>query len=552
MTFTYNNVTNVINLGTITKFSNTVQKRVAVTPIVSLNMQSAFPIESGNSQSYSISFTHYNGQNGETNEEWYRKVTTLIDRWQARTNGCLLNYTPSSDNPYHGDIIKNMGGYVKSISRTFNSEYNEIITGTLEFCVGTMYVNEDLEMKGMGAEEPYEKMSILISDSAQTNWYAILYGGNTGSDKYNCIDSVTISGGVEEPFETATIIIPKKKLMEQIPALYGDIVDGQNRLLINCMGKHNMYVDQVKISKQNINIRGITYAQWYQQRSVQADVTSTPYAHIMQFLTDARNGVSYSAENIITNFDSNSDPDGLNTENITFKTGTKIWRALQVCATMLRCRIFFADNKAYLLDYTKKIEDEDTCWVDSVDLYGSNEFRGRVVGEGNMDEDGSAPVKNTVTVVTTDDNGNTVSNEYSDALSVARYDIQSKGTIQVPELNKSVGEQFAMNHLRYIREPQRTVTFTLKEMYGQSGQPNKVWKSYFGASAQTRTIIDRDSSDMVLNTSYLNSQPAYNKLILSSYKRQFPKGVCEYTFGTVANIDLANNVSQTANTLNTL
>ena len=40
------------------------------------------------------------------------------------------------------------------------------------------------------------------------------------------------------------------------------------------------------------------------------------------------------------------------------------------------------------------------------------------------------------------------------------------------------------------------------------------------------------------------------KLALSSYTRKFPEGTCEYTFGTIKNIDLSSYASEVSNSLN--
>lgn len=560
----------VIDLGVVTKITDTVQKKVMLTPIVSLDMQSAFPIETGNSQSYSISFSRKNPPvvnddsldvNDWSNSKWYRWMTKAIDRWQARTNGCILKYTPKSDNIYQGDIISEVGGYVKSIGRTYDVSYNEVISGTLTFVVGTMYVNGiDPEVGRNEYTENYTSQYILISDSEEINWYPLHYGDVTSvNEEYDCIDSMTIKGGVEDPFETAQITIPKKKLMEQIPALYGDIVDGKNKILIHCMGTHTMYLEQAKTSGSNFILNACTYAQRYQQSVIDADITGNPLNIITGILEDPKYGFFYKGSNrFITNI---LETDALNDVRITIPKNTIVWRALQICATMLRARMFFADDRAYLIDYTRQVSDTYTRWVETVDpddrdAIGGYQFYRRMVSTGEIDPEGLAPVKNSVVISYTPDPEDTEDDgqdEFHDPddLSFDKYGSLAKGNIRVPELvGNNQARTFAQNHLIYIREPQRSITFTIKEMYGASGSPSKIWQSFFGASAQVGTIYDRVNTDVVRNSSTLHNGPAYQKLCLSSYKRSFPKGTCEYTFGTVANVDLSNYASQVTNTLN--
>ena len=535
----------VVSLGTIKSISNTFQKKANVTPIVSLNMQSAFPLETGNSQSISISFQHYNGQDGKTNAEWYTELTQFVDRWQAKTNGCILNLTPPEAFPYQGDLFKNVGGYVKSLTRAYTSDFNELISGSLEFVVGTMCVNDvDPGDAGEGAV-PYSSMYVLISDSKQLNWYPIMYGGDAYSE-YNCIDSMTISGGLEDPFEHVEIKMPKKKLLELYPMLQGDIIDRQNLLMMDCLGARSMFVDQVKMSSNTVTIKAICHAQYYQERSITGTLTGKPYYIIQNILSSARYGVKFDlATQLVTNYSENE----FNNYKLTIPSGTKVWRALQICATILRCRMFFADNMAYLLDYTLPIDDEHTMFIETIDLQGSNDYRRRVVSDTEIDPEGFAPVKNTAVIDAADASEEVYD---PDKISYDKYESLSKGTIRVPEISGMLIQYFGQNHLIYLREPQRSATFTIKEMYGRSGFATKLWKSQFGVSAQAGMIVDRTNSDYVTNVSYLfdDGTCAYQKLCLSSYVRSFPEGTCKYTFGTVANVDLSNNISQTTNTLN--
>ena len=125
-------------LGAITNVTETVQKRTGITPVVTKGMQRAFPIETGNSHSYDLSFTRKNPENAVesgtdstrwSNAYWYRQLTNIMDRWQARTDGFMLYYEEDNTNPNFPSF--SAGGYVKSISRTYNLNYNEVISGSL-------------------------------------------------------------------------------------------------------------------------------------------------------------------------------------------------------------------------------------------------------------------------------------------------------------------------------------------------------------------------------------------------------------------------------------
>lgn len=553
-----------IDLGTVISISNTVRKTGMITPIVSQNMQSAFPIESGNSQSYSISFTrkHPLGWKPEddsrevdsskwSNAYWYARLTDAVDRWQTRTNGTNLRYiNDDHDNIYLPSL--NLDGYIKQIDRVYNNNYNEVITGSLDYVVGTMYIGEP---KNDG--EDYNDIYILMSDAKCENWYVILYVQDT-TEKFNCVESFTMTGGVEDPFEHVTIKMPQKKLMEQIPALaeVGGIVNGRNKLYIKGFGEHSMFVQQVETNDSTVTVSAYTDAQKYKASALDVTLVNSPSKIILDILTDPSTGISFQdggvANSIMRRY--RTDLDGV---EVTIPAGTLKYRALQICATLLRCRIFFADNKAYIVDYTAPREETEGYTVigepftytgaKNIDLRDKVSFGRRCIGKTSTDPTGLDPVKNQASMQYSDGTVG-VSIPYSiDALEQPL----DKGTIKVPELSKELAQTFGENYLTYLCEPQRAMTFTLKEVYSASGVRTKKWESYFGPSAMLDTIADVYTSETVSNLSIKDDgSRATQKLALSTYTRSYPKGTCEYTFGMIASVGLSDNISQTTNTLN--
>lgn len=560
-------VDRTIDLGTIVSISNTVQKRGQVTPIVSQNMQSAFPIETGNSQTYSISFkrvqpqgwtsSHDTGTDSRrwSNAHWYSMLTDAVDRWQTRTNGTRLEYTSRGENAYLPDLY--LDGYIRSLSRTYSNSYNEVISGTLEFTVGTMYINERKTLDPT-RNESYGDMYIMMSDAQGDRWFVILYPRDT-TGQYSCVESFTITGGLEDPFEHATIRIPKKKLMEQIPVLAEPlgIIDGCNKIFIKGMGEHAMFVDQVETG-DTIVLKAFTNAQCYKSVALGIEMQNRPSRILRDILMDPTYGVAFDEDHIIYKYQSS-----LDSNPVTIPAGTMVYRALQICATMLKCRLFFADNKAYFVDYTVKSGitsgyarsgNPFISEISNVNLRDRNSFGRRTIGTSTTDETGLAPVKNQATIVCRKetDNGNvssTVTPRIDGSISVFRT--LDKGTIQVPELTEDQALVFGMNHLEYICEAQQSITFTIKEVYHESGQLDKVWESFFGPSALLDSIDDEYTSVHLTNRSIRTDKAvAPQKLALSTYTRQYPKGTCEYTFGMIASVSLSDNESQTNNTLN--
>lgn len=561
MTINYGNT--ALNLGTVTSWSNSVQKRGTATPVVTQGVQNSFPIENGNSQSYTFQFKHTNGQNGMTNAEWKTRVTECIDRWQVRTDGCLLTYRRQSGNVYVDDM--DLVGYIKNIDLIYDTNFNEVITGSLEFVVGRMYINYDTQILPSDNQTPCDDMFIMISDVNQQNWYMIFLGSATSTDsEYACVDSVEITAGPESPFEYATITIPRKKLMEQYPrdpdisiGYPGfNIVDGMNKIHMNVMGRHDMFVQKVRSSEDTITITAYTDAQVYTQRVLtEAIFGETPFEIITRILKDSRYGVSFPDMYIKYRYMSSND-----TIRLSFPEGTLIYRVLQICAKILGCRLFFADNCAYIIDYryapdeTMVSSSPDVVYgVGGLILRGGMKLRDACVGKSSTDETGFDPVKNycTITYTEVDASGNSVSRSTAvyDQQSVDKFRRFDKGTIKLPELNEEQAKAFATNMLSYIREPQRSMTFTLKEIIPVQQNLPRRWGSFFTPCAMASSIEDDYNSEEVNNNSIFGGK-AYHKLILSEYTRSYPKGICEYTFGMIASVELSDNLSQTSNSLN--
>lgn len=566
LTINYGNVT--VNVGTVTSWENSVQKRGSAYPIVSQGVQNSFPIENGNSQSYTFQFKHVNGQNGQTNAAWMGQMTATVDRWQARTDGCRLVYT--SQNIYVKDMV--LYGYIKSITLNYRNDFNEVITGTLTFTVGRMSINVDPEDVPTDSY-PFSDMYVIMSDPERVNWYALYMGADNVNNTipYTCIDSVEITAGPESPFEYAKITIPRKKLMEQIPQLTNTnnldrIVDGRNKIYLNMMGNHDMFVQKVSSSGDKLTIIAYCDAQVYTQRTLTSSLNGRPMDIILSILKDSSLGVVFPDRSIIYKYDANLNRDA----TFTMPSGTSVYRALQICAKALRCRLFFADNCAYIIDYTVSAADSlissnPTAGVvksiGGLYLRGGRKLGDACVGESSTDETGFDPVKNCCTVshVEYDDSGKP-SEKFEDVYdteSVELFKTNNKGIIRLPELSADQARVFAQNMLYYTREPQRSMTFTLKESYpeatkivnGQTVNIPKGWKSFFGPCAMASSIEDDYTSEKVDNTSAFGGK-AYHKLILSEYTRHFPKGTCEYTFGMIASVELSDNLSQTDTALN--
>lgn len=183
----------VLDFGSITSISSSANKAVSTIPLVSMGADRAFQLETGNTLTYTISFKRKSPMEFDntssdstqwSNAYWYIQVTKLIDRWQMRTDGCRMTYSPSLTNPYVPDI--NVNGYIKMLSRKYTNKFNELIEGTIQFVVGTMYVLSS-STNSVPEQEKYRTLILRANKDENTMKkyslrdviYAIPYGQTT-------------------------------------------------------------------------------------------------------------------------------------------------------------------------------------------------------------------------------------------------------------------------------------------------------------------------------------------------------------------------------------
>lgn len=564
-----------IDLGIIQAITDSPSKKSSATPIPTRTMQDAFPLETGNSLSYTISFvrkhsgtTTYDRTAGTTtaitkrwsNKKWYEEVTAMIDRWQVRTNGCKLHYTPGPDEPYIPEF--EVGGYIKSINRVYDNQFNERIVGSLVFTVGTMYVNSAVN-NGVSLDA----MDVIMSDSSRTNWY-VLYAGQM----HSCIEEMHVIGGPDTPFEYLTISIPRKKLQQFAPELVDNIVAGKNRLRADLLGSHSMTVTKVK-NKENVEITAYCDAWVFQSNALSSNLSGSAW-NIIQQILGGEYGVTF--DDIIYLFNKNYD-----NSTLYFPKGDNVWRVLQICAIMMGCKIYFANNRAYVIDfrigeYTNDVKmngiNGNPPILDAGDLRiydPADPFLGkRCIGKPEIDNEGIDPVVNSVTLLCSNEytkNNTNMEVPYDDEGSITTFDPKNKGKINMPELAEVIPAEgdtttvavhqatsFARNYIEYLREPQRSISFMVKEGCHINGEMQTMWASVFGEAARADSITDLYSEEYIDNMSAIDGMERTKipqKLILSKYERIYPKCVCEYTFGVISDVSLSDFVNQVNNSI---
>lgn len=611
------------DFGTVTDISETFQKSVSVTPIVTRTKQDAFPIETRTYKQITVSFTRRSPLNPSdsssdiskwSNGSWTKALMASLDRWQARTDGYQLYFKPSSDNPHVAPIRGASGtsfesGYVRNLDLKHAKGRPEVITGTFEFHVGTMRVKTSIP-----AEGGYDRRDFFIALSdANRSGDIILLRLGTEDEEINLVESCEVTSGPETPFEYAQVRIKRKALSSlysgyaDSSSVYDRIKAGRNRLIISLAGTSTMTVTKVKLTNTTLTLTAYCEAERIKGYTISNDLNQTPEGWITRILTTGAYGMSFASSDIVRSFSSPSaEKRYLASENLDlrFTKGTNVWYILQVAAMVCGARVFFAGNKAYIVDYRTS---STSVHPTEVDLYDGSGYTGAVVGNVDLGDEGMDTVANTVRIRCSSpktSDGRYVKEGEDIACETIEYIVKDDGSIAVyggerdgglfyldslrqngnsDELvyngspakkdeegsdthaegeSGSTGQEggtagelvedgvteffeqarrFGSNYLDYVSEAQQTVKFTLRELAG-SGAGS--WCPFFEPAALASKIIDNVDDIYVDNSSEDGGSARYQKLALKTVTRQYPECTSEYTWGVLASMDLSSNTSR--------
>ena len=577
-----------MSFGSIS-ISESFSKSCTVVPLVSLTIDDTFAVDTRTQKIITVSFNRVQPNDGIdggsdstrwNNGYWVNRVTAAMNRWQCRTNGFRLYFEPSDDNPYVAPFDVN--GYVKNMSIQYSADDPSRVTGSFEFHVGTMYVNTNRSNPSEVTRQ--DAFSILLSDSNRSAYYPLL------NDDLNCVKSYTLSGGIENPFEYVTLKIPKNRLTSVLPNMVDengsvDIVAGKNALVINAVGQSTMTVTKCKLSSNIYTITAYCDAEKLRGYSISSAESNTPMGWIEHILDGSFGGVVFKGDSLIMCHESSADSIG----SLEFREGTNVWYILQVCAMCIGCRVFFANNKAYVVDTRMSNTEGAMQECGLIDLYTRSEgdmMYARVTGSVSLGDEGTDTIVNSLTIncTTNDPEADDPSELFTSSktfttnqASVNAYGKRSGGTLYMSELmetseyvteeeNPEAGQPdpdtgepqgdmievthdaisqasvFASNYISYRAEPQQSIEFTVKEIEYRNG--GACWVPCFDVAARATRIQDTADDVSITNSSDLGSGVLPQKLTLSTFSRSYPEGTTTYTWGVMASIDLSTSTSQ--------
>ena len=402
-------------LGTLRSYELTYSKTVTPTPIPTLPAESAFAIEFGSAINISASFVVKDERITESDELWVVQAAAAVNRWQMRTDGATLIYSPHTTEGREDDIPYippfEYQGYIKKLDWTYKGGDNQAIHGNLTFEVGRMHINTTPRYSDMGvplASSQSECFSIMARSSDGSRAYPLLYYDDEDKGLGGCVSEFDLYGGPEYPFEFIEISMPKKKLMSVAPDLINDLEPGRTELYVRAMSS-TLYEDAMtgskmvitKIEQPSSQTGDYKLTAYCEAEKLKSCTLTMPYSGTpMAIIRDILEGNLSSAEfgvmtpNIVENVDTSTTGYSL---QLDFEAGDNVWRVLQICATMMYARIFFANGCVYIIDYGGSSSGGGT-WVDKTADIEWSSSDPRIVSVDDKGEiTGQAPGSATIT-----------------------------------------------------------------------------------------------------------------------------------------------------------
>lgn len=148
-----------LDCGIVQSVDDRVQVNLSTTPIVTYDAENAFVFDTGATNTYTFKVIRKNpnpNTDGDlvpnsnwsldetkewSNRKWKEALTLFINRWQALSDGCVLNYTPvvqvGGEDVYQRSLT-NLRGYLKSVIFEYSANSVETITANISFTLGSM------------------------------------------------------------------------------------------------------------------------------------------------------------------------------------------------------------------------------------------------------------------------------------------------------------------------------------------------------------------------------------------------------------------------------
>lgn len=422
--------------------------------------------------------------------------------------------------------------------------------------------------------------SILMSTADQRTWYPLRYVNPEG-EMISCVSTYTIYSGANNPFEYVKIVLTKQDLSKMAPNLK-TVEPGKNLLTINAVGNGLYTVTSCKYSDKKYTLTAYSNADKIRRYTYPETKELSAEEHIKYILSAGTFGVKYGPQSLVWRYSS----ERYDSSKIKIPKGYSVWSALQICAMMMGCRVFFSDGKAYIVGWTTSPQKSQALDFD----VGNWDYT--LIGNVNQGNIGSNTVTNYITGRCRDDGkdisvtvcGRHVTDaqnhifNYEPAISSEHvYDRREGGTYDISILDAKQARKWLENMLDYMVEAQVDISFKLNE--NRTSSRGLEWNPHFspyecvyriqsyidevdvsadssigvstGTTPVSKEVLDPETNTMTTVTEQVPDGINAKKLLLSAAERNYPEGFSEYTFGQVKNISLSNSTSEIFSSLGT-
>jgi len=496
------------------------------------------------------------------------------DQWEGYrfTSSGVTNVNPAMTETFY--LTYHMRDLTAGTTTTYTWSFSIMADPDADDESSTPTVN-----RGEGVDIQREEQ-IFMSDIDNLSQYLIY---QSESD-YNCVESYTIYGGSEQPFEYVKLKINRKQLSVLAPELIDYIIPGRNIITLFGPGRGEYVV--TKCSKSNDTWTVVAYATMEQIRGL--------------VITESRSFTELAPADMITNL-VRSTPDmlavsGSNPLNLiheiaflvrasnnswanpvgcAFEAGTNVWYAIQVCALKLNAKVWLTDGVLYVIDTSltaqealnpsttfsslgqskSPFNDIGTIYLNSEGGFPINpteyqqDIISNVVDTPELGEDGSEVLRNTVTI-TYKGNMTTMSdNNGNPANSRSIYNMKMH-SLTIPQISEGDAKAIANLMANKYCDSETSISFSMAEIVESTETEDGVttthfrWYPFFTPLTRAEKIVDYVNESTTSITSNLDlTSKFYNKGMLSLYESSFPQHITKYTFGISMPTDVSQNNS---------
>lgn len=362
----YNN--RQIELGIVNSISDSISSPASIPVMPTLKAEEQFGMDTGATNSLTVTSNHINGQS-QTNRTWMNAMIGIVNRWQAGTNGNTFRFRPDSDS---ADLIPeyNENVYVSNLTFKWSAGSPEVIQATTQMKVGSICgaISPD------NPEEHLYRMHLRMTDATRDNDF-YLATINQGTYQ-SVISSFDITGGPNQPFESITLSVQRRELLELMGLDESDNEDaiqpGMNLIRVSLydenLTEYYFIVTSLKATNNVYTITGYSIAELLKGTVLPADIDCNPSDEEGEPLSPLEViericewGVTLYLEGEEHHFAFNPQPYLHNASQWAtptdgkgypvFKKGMNAWYVLQACGYALSARIHFTSLHCIIDDF---------------------------------------------------------------------------------------------------------------------------------------------------------------------------------------------------------